>query len=59
MQHSQQNQYLCLTIQNVKKANMKKNSFSLIKGMNWALAGLMSLLGFSSCDVINGDTREE
>lgn len=38
---------------------MKKNSFSLIKGMNWALAGLMSLLGFSSCDVINGDTREE
>ncbi len=29
---------------------MKKLNRRLIKGTNWALAGLMSLLGFSSCD---------
>ena len=31
---------------------MKKINRKLIKGTNWALAGLMSFLGFSSCDII-------
>ena len=28
---------------------MKKLNRKLIRGTNWALAGLLSLLGFSSC----------
>jgi putative lipoprotein (rSAM/lipoprotein system) len=38
---------------------MKKINRKFIKGTNWALAGLMSLLGFSSCDIINGGSAEE
>ncbi|MDR1525538.1 MAG: radical SAM-associated putative lipoprotein, partial [Tannerella sp.] len=33
---------------------MKKLNRKFIKGANWALAGLMSLLGFSSCGEIGG-----
>jgi putative lipoprotein (rSAM/lipoprotein system) len=32
---------------------MKKFNRKFIKGTNWALAGLMSLLGFSSCEKID------
>ncbi|MDR1114854.1 MAG: radical SAM-associated putative lipoprotein [Tannerella sp.] len=39
---------------------MKKINREFIKGTNWALAGLMSLLGFSSCEKItNGGSTEE
>ena len=31
---------------------MKKFNRKLIRGTNWALAGLLSLLGFSGCDKI-------
>ncbi|MDR2680658.1 MAG: radical SAM-associated putative lipoprotein, partial [Tannerella sp.] len=37
---------------------MKKFNRKFIKGTNWALAGLLSLLGFSSCDIINGGAEE-
>jgi putative lipoprotein (rSAM/lipoprotein system) len=46
---------------------MRKFNRKFIKGTNWALAGLLSLLGFSSCEktinrgieeVINGGTEE-
>ena len=34
---------------------MKKINRKFIKGTNWALAGLLSFLGFSSCDLTNPD----
>ena len=34
---------------------MKKKNSKLIKGINWALAGLISFLGFSSCGIANDD----
>ena len=33
---------------------MKKLNRKFIKGTNWALAGIMSAIGFSSCNVIHG-----
>jgi putative lipoprotein (rSAM/lipoprotein system) len=52
MQHFHQNLRLYNYKLALKKTDMKKFNRKLIKGTNWALAGLMSLLGFSSC---NGD----
>jgi len=37
---------------------MKKINRKFIKGTNWALAGLLSFLGFSSCDLTTPDDRE-
>jgi len=38
---------------------MKKLNRSLIKGTNWALAGILTALGFNSCDIINGGEPAE
>ena len=37
---------------------MKKLNRKFIKGTNWALAGLMSFLGFSSCDDVTKSAEE-
>jgi putative lipoprotein (rSAM/lipoprotein system) len=37
---------------------MKKLNRSMIKGTNWALTGLMSLFGFSSCSENDGEAPE-
>ncbi|MDR1380336.1 MAG: radical SAM-associated putative lipoprotein [Tannerella sp.] len=37
---------------------MKKNNRKFISGTNWALAGLMSLLGFSACDIFKTGADE-
>ncbi|MGP1463427.1 radical SAM-associated putative lipoprotein [Tannerella sp.] len=33
---------------------MKKIGRKFLKGTNWALAGLLSFLGFSGCDIVGG-----